>query len=111
MKNNPIENRIYASISLHCEELENNRAYRGNGHHLAQRLTSMVAVGLLPKQQKKIYDALLIGVGKKVKDISKETKIPSKTVSAQLIQMQSKTLLISFKKDGKNKLWFKYQIN
>jgi len=109
MKSFPIENRIYKSIILHCEEMEKKEQYKGNGHHLAQRLTSMVSVGLLSKQQGKIYEALTeSSEGMAVKDISKKIKMPSRQVASQLRQIYMRTQLISFKKSGKNKLWFKY---
>ena len=105
----PIENKIYASIILTCEEIENKGQYKGNGHHLAQRLTSLVAKGLLSKQQKKIYDALSTEK-QRVGDIAKKVKLPSKQVSAVLGQIHGRTLLIHFTKDKKNKLWSKYDI-
>lgn len=109
-----VENRVYASVVLHCEEMENKGQYKGNGHHLAQRLSSMVTVGLLSKQQRQIYDALTESQdGISVKEISLATKIQSRAVSAQLRAINSNTQLINFKKikkDGKIKLWYKYKI-
>ena len=111
MKNFPIENRIYKSIVSHCEVIQNNGQYMGNGHHLAQRLTSMVSIGLLSKQQSKIYESLTDSTeGMSVKELSLKTKISSRAVASQLIQIYKKTQLLSFKKNGKNKLWFKYKI-
>lgn len=37
-----MENKIYAAIIGYCEELENEGSYRGNGHHLAQKLTEKI---------------------------------------------------------------------
>ena len=109
MKKPPIENKIYASIIGKCEELEFKGAYRGNGHHLAQKLTVMISAGILPKQQRKIYEALTT-TPQTTREISRKIKLSTKQVSAQLINIHSNTLLISFKlKNKKNKLWYKYE--
>ncbi len=110
-----IENRVYAAVIGHCEEMEHKGQYKGNGHHLAQRLSSMVAIGLLSKQQRQIYDALTESTeGIAVKEISLKTKISSRAVSAQLRAINSNTTtLIAFKKvkkNGKINLWYKYKI-
>ena len=108
------ESRVYLAVIGHCEEMEKKGQYRGNGHHLAQRLSSMVTAGLLSKQQRQIYDALTENTeGISVKEISLATKIQSRAVSAQLRAINSNTQLINFKKtkkDGKIKLWYKYKI-
>ncbi len=110
MKNYPIENKIYASIIGHCETMEHKEQYKGNGHHLAQRLSTMVAIGLLSKQQSIIYEALTDSTaGMPVKEICLKTKISSRAIASQLKQIHMKTQLLSFKMNGKNKLWFKYK--
>lgn len=102
----PIENKIYDSVILHCERIENKGQYRGNGHHLAQTLTWMVAESLLPKQQKKIYDALVV-TPTSTKDIAKKVGLPSKIVSVQLRQIQESTLLVLHRKKGKLCFWYR----
>jgi hypothetical protein len=103
----PIENRIYQSIILYCEELENEKIYRGNGHHLAQKLTTLVSAGLLSRQEKKVFDCLS-QTKKKTIEIAREIKLPSKTVSAILGQIRKKSLLIHCTMENKkNKLWYK----
>ena len=107
---NPIENKIYMAIIGHCEEMEHKGVYRGNGHHLAQRLVVMVSAGLLTKQEKKVFDAMEQGK-QKTKDIADRVGLPSKVVSAILQQIQNKTILVhsTFEKPGnkKSKLWYK----
>jgi hypothetical protein len=102
-----LENVIYKSIIGHCEELESDRRYIGNGHHLAQELTKLVSIGLLPKEKRKIYDALT-SKPQLTKEIAAKVDMPSKTVSAQLQQMYSTTLLVHFKvKNERRKMWYK----
>jgi DNA-binding NarL/FixJ family response regulator len=106
-RKSPIENKIYAALIGHCEEMESKDVYRGNGHHLAQRLASMVSVGLLPKEQRKIYDVLTVEP-QTTKEISEKVKKPTKTVSAHLKQIYDSTMLVHFKnKNTRRKLWFK----
>lgn len=105
----PIENKIYASIIGYCESIER-KSYNGNGHHLAQRLTSMVSAGLLSKQQKKIYDAMPSEKDITTGDIAKSVNLPSKLVSVQLKQMKDSTLLIHSKKNGRFNVWRKHAI-
>lgn len=102
-----LEDKIYSSIIGYCENIQQRGCYNGNGHHLAQKLSTLVAIALLSKQQKLIYQALSNSF-KSVAEISKENKITSKQVSAQLISIYKKTALIYFKKEGKNKLWYRY---
>lgn len=102
-----IENKIYAAIIGLCEEKEHEGVYRGNGHHFAQQLVPLISEALLTKQQRKVYDALTT-IPMPTKDIAKITKIPSKNVSAILIQMKENTLLVhSSQKTKKLKLWYK----
>lgn len=102
----PIENKIYASIIGICEGREHQGSYRGNGHHLAQELAVAVSIGLLPNQQRKLYDCLTKDY-KSTKEISKETGIPSKNVSSQMRQMYEATLLIHKEQSGKLIKWRK----
>ncbi len=106
-KKPPIENKIYASIIGLCEEKEANSMYRGNGHHLAQDLSVKVAEGLLPKQQRKIYDAMS-KTPQTCKEIGAKCNFDSKIISAQLKQIHDGTLLIGFKTKGRIKLWYRY---
>jgi hypothetical protein len=46
MERHSFENEIYASLIGECEAMEAKKAYKGNGHHLAQRLTKVVADAL-----------------------------------------------------------------
>lgn len=108
MKTYPIENRILASIIEYCNSLENKEVI--NGNNLAKNLTSMVSIGLLTTQQKLIYDALSENA-KDAKFISRETKVPERQVLTQLKQIYTRTQLISFKKEGKIKTWYKYKTN
>ncbi len=99
-----IENKVYNSIIDVCESLVTDGAYKGDGRFLAQKLSVKIAVGLLPPQQKKIYDALS-EQALPVAQIAKKCKLDSKLVSAQLQQINTRTNLIDFKKDKKKKLW------
>ena len=104
----PIENKIYASIILHCEEMENERTYRGNGHHLAQRLSKMVAEGLLTRQEKKIYDCLPESGKMRARDIAKQIGMSTKMVSSILHRIGEKTLLVHSTSENKRRnLWYK----
>ncbi len=100
----PIENAIYASIVGYCEKREGRPV--GNGHHMAQDLTTLVAIGLLPKQQKKVFDCL-DKLESSCKEISLKCGLPSKQVSSILIQIYSRTALVHFKRKGRLKLWYK----
>ena len=103
-----IENKIYASIIVYCEKLEAKGIYRGNGHHLAQRLTAMVSAGILPSCKKKIYDALC-EVPRSTKDIAKDVNMNTKIVSSQLRQMCDNTTLVLVKKlsNKRRNIWFR----
>lgn len=89
---------IYAAIIEECERLEHEGAYIGTGHHLAQRLSVMAEIGLLPKQQAKIYKQL----PSTSREIGSTLKLKSNAVSAQLKSMKEKGV-VTFK-DGK---WWK----
>lgn len=105
-QSSPIENKIYASIIGLCEEKENEGSYLGNGHHLAQVLCVKISEGLLPKQQKLIYDAMT-GIPQTSKEIGVKCNLASKNVSTQLKQMYDSTLLIASKNKGRIKLWYR----
>lgn len=100
------ENIIYAAVAPICEGRENEGSYKGNGHHLAQEITKAVTIALLPEQQKKVYDTLN-GVGLKTGEIAEITNIHSKNVSTILIQLSKTTLLVSSKRKGKLRTWYK----
>lgn len=42
MKKNEFRNKIYKAIIGEVEQREHKGAYRGNGHHLAQKLTELI---------------------------------------------------------------------
>jgi len=101
-----IENKIYAAVAPITEEREASGAYRGNGHHLAQDITKAVSIALLSPNRRKVYDALT-SVPTRVKDISKIIGRSSRTISSELVVMNKETLLVSFKQEGRFKLWYK----
>lgn len=101
-----IENKIYVSVIGLCEKRESTGAYRGNGHHLAQEICVKVTEGLLPKQQKSIYD-VMDKMPKTSKQIGIKININSRIVSAQLKQIHQNTTLISFKNKGRIKYWYR----
>jgi predicted transcriptional regulator len=103
----PIENKIYASIIGVCEGREKSGSYRGNGHHLARELTFKVSEALLARQQRKIYDAMS-NTPMTSKDIGEKCGLSSKVVSAQIKRINDTTLLVSSKRDGRFKMWYKY---
>lgn len=106
-KQPPIENKIYAAIIANCEEMEANKIYKGNGHHLAQKLTAMVSAGILSKAQKKIYN-VLTNQPQTTKEISEKVKMNTKEVSAQLKQIYDNTSLVLSKvKNERRKLWYR----
>lgn len=82
-KKPPIENKIYASIVGSCEDMEFKKIYKGNGHHLAQRLTTIISAGILPKEQKKIYDVLTKSP-QTTKEIAEKVNMSTRVVSSQL---------------------------
>lgn len=98
-------NKIYKSVIGECESLEHRGAYKGNGHHLAQRLTTMVLIGLLPKTQKRIYDALTMDY-ETTKTISEKTGLSTKFISSCMKQINSGGDLVMI--DNSNKP-FKYK--
>lgn len=104
----PIENKIYAAIIAECERMEAAKIYKGNGHHLAQRLVPMISAGLLSKQQSKLYN-LLTTSPQSTKEIAIKAKMNTKSVSAQLKQIQDANLLVLSKygMNKKRKLWYK----
>jgi hypothetical protein len=58
MEQNELENLIYNAIITSCEEMEAIKIYKGNSHHLAQKISSKVANELmpkLPKEKQKIF--------------------------------------------------------
>jgi len=42
MERNEFQNKVYSAMIEHLEMLEYQGTYRGNGHHLAQRLCEML---------------------------------------------------------------------
>jgi len=100
-----IENAIYASIIGECEGMEHDKRYRGNGHHLAQRLTYQISVGILPPQQKKIV-GVMSRTPMLTKEIASLVKLKSSVVSAVLVQLEKNTLIVGSKRNGKLKSWY-----
>jgi hypothetical protein len=100
-----VENRVLAAISDYCKDLQA-AGHIKDSNMIAKKISTKVAEGLLPAQQKKIYSKLT-EAGTPVADIARKCKLSSKLVSAQLNQIHARTMLVGFKKDGKNKLWHK----
>jgi hypothetical protein len=102
-----IENSVYASVIGECEDLESKGVYRGNGHHLAQRICRLVAEGLLKPQQRKIFSSLTTAPAT-TREIAEKCGLSSKVVSSQLIQISNRTLLVNkINGNGKLKKWAK----
>ncbi len=89
----PIENAVYASIIETCQALEYDEIVIINGHHFAQKLSTLVVIGLLPKEQRKIFD-VLTNKPQTTREIAKKLNMTTKIVSTQLKQIQDKTLLV-----------------
>jgi len=104
-KKKVIENKVFTAIETYCHDLQN-AGKIDDGNNLAKNISTKVAEGLLPMQQKKIYSNLT-NVAMPVAEIAKKCLLSSKLVSAQLNQMHAKTMLVKFKKKRKNKLWYK----
>lgn len=104
MLNYPIEHRVQASIIDFCKSLEGQQI--NSGSLISKKLSSLVAIGLLTTQQKKIYDCLT-NVPKDTKTISQECKIDQIQVISQLRKINKTTQLISHVVDKRNKLWTK----
>lgn len=100
------ENAIYSAIVGYCEGLEHDKIYRGNGHHLAQRLTALIRPALLSKQQKKIYD-VLSETPMTTKEISEKVNINTSLVAAILTRIKKESLLInSDNLNQRRKVWW-----
>jgi DNA-binding MarR family transcriptional regulator len=92
-------NKIYKGLIVECEKLEAEGKYKGNGHHLAQRLTTTVLVELLPKKQRHIYDQLDESYVT-AKELADKAKIHTKEVSPNIKQINSKGTLVITKRFG-----------
>jgi len=99
------EKIIFDSIIGLCEEIEKS-GYRGSGSNLARTIATIVTEGLLPKQQKEIYD-LLTSTPTSTIEIAKKCGLSSKLVSAQLKQISDHTHLIASNNNSGKKLWFR----
>lgn len=96
-------NKIYKGLIGECEKIEHEGSYKGNGHHLAQKLTNLVLVELLPHKQRNIFDCL-DGSYKTAKEIAELAGIETKEISPNVNQINKKgTLVISKKFDGVTK--------
>ena len=87
-------NNIYRGLIGICEKREAEGAYKGNGHHLAQKLTVSVLIELLPKKQRKVYDALT-RQPQTAKQIRKKTGIDTKEISVLVKQIQREGDLVA----------------
>lgn len=94
-------NEIYRAIIQPLEELESKKILSTNGHHLAQKLTKLISIELLPDNQKKIYEALS-EEPQSAREIADKVNMSTKLVSAYLGTMEKDTLLVH-SKTTKNK--------
>lgn len=104
-KKDIVENKVLTVVKEYFTDLRNAGKLDDVDFH-AKVISSKIAQNLLPPQQKKIF-AKLSEKAMPVKDIAKKCKLDSNLVAAQLKQIHSRTLLIQFKMNGKNKLWFR----
>ena len=86
-------NKIYKALIGECERLEYEGKYKGNGHHLAQRLVKNVVIELLPTNQRKIYDAMSNHF-KTAKELSEIVQMPTKYISSQISQIDCAVVVI-----------------
>lgn len=107
-----IDDKIYLSIISYCDELENKGIYKGNSHELVKKLSLLVTISLLSKQQRIIYDVLNAYYPLTTKEIALKCCLESKNVSTQLNQIFKQTSLIRFNilKGKKFKSWFKEKL-
>lgn len=93
-------NQVYKGLIGECEKLEAEGKYKGNGHHLAQRLTVSVLVELLPKKQRVLYD-MLDHTFKTAKELADQMQVHTKEISPQIKQINEKGYLVVVKEvDG-----------
>ena len=92
-------NDIYRGLIGECERLEHEGLYQGNGHHLAQRLTNMVLIELLPKKQRNIYDCLTDEYVT-AKELADKAGVETKEISPNIKQINSKGTLVITTKEG-----------
>lgn len=92
-------NQIYRGLIGECERIEHEGIYKGNGHHLAQRLTNLVLIELLPKKQRNIYDCLTESYVT-AKELADLAKVETKEISPNIKQINSKGTLVITTKDG-----------
>lgn len=80
---------------MECERLDS-----GNGHRLAQRLSGLVLIELLPKNQRKLYDCLDDSF-QSAKELADKIGVHTKEISPQIKQINTKGNLVVVKtKDG-----------
>ena len=96
-----VENKIYKAIIKDCEAMEN---VTFNGHHLAQKLTKLVAIALLSDKERTIYNTLSV-TPITTSDIAIKLGIPNKIISAQLIQIERKVSFVHSKLVNNNRQW------
>jgi len=92
-------NKIYRGLIAICEKREHDGAYHGNGHHLAQELTTSVLIELLPRNQRLLFDALT-QTHQTAKQLSEKTGFDTKTVSSMLRAINKEGTLVTSKKEG-----------
>jgi hypothetical protein len=87
-------NKIYAGLIDICEQKAKAGLYMGDGDQLAQELVLPVLIELLPKNQRKIYNALNHDY-QTSKQISRKTGIPTKEISVLVRQIEKGGHLVS----------------
>ncbi|MGJ1499645.1 hypothetical protein ACR79R_20195 [Sphingobacterium spiritivorum] len=102
-----MESKLYTAIFNHLEGLNQRCIINGDVISISKELTKIVAIEMLSKQQRKIYDQLPDSDSSAVylSFISNLTGLGSKNISSQIKNIQSKFNLIGVIKEGKN---FKY---
>lgn len=100
-----VEKRVHDVVQAYFIDLQK-AGQLSDGDFHAKVVSNKIAQSLLPPQQKKIFNTLSENA-MQVKDISKKCRLNSNLVAAQLKQIYSRTMLIEFKMNGKNKLWFR----
>jgi len=93
------DNKIYAGLIAICEKRENDGSYKGNGHHLAQELTTAVLVELLPKKQRLLFDCLT-NTYQTARQLAEKSGFNTKTVSSMLRAINKEGTLVVSKKEN-----------
>ncbi len=99
-------NKIYKGLIAICEKRESDGAYNGNGHHLAQELTTSVLIELLPKKQRLLFDCLT-NTYQTARQLSDKSGFDTKTVSSMLRAINKEGTLVVSKKEDKKMFSYK----